>query len=177
MIAVIFFLIVIARITDVSLDTVRTVAIVQGRRKFAAILGFIQAAIYISAIAKVLQNADQPVYMLAFALGFSMGTYLGIVIEQRLAFGQQVATLFTEKGPEMSRMLVQQEYRIARVQGHSHMGQLAIIYVEVARKRAQQLLRDAATIDEACFCALHDVRVVGYVPGRHAGSVSHVVQK
>ena len=56
-IVVIFFLIVIARVTDVSLDTVRTVAIVQGRRKFAAILGFIQAAIYISAIAKVLQNA------------------------------------------------------------------------------------------------------------------------
>ena len=35
-----FWLIALARITDVTLDTIRTVAIVQGRRAFAAVLGF-----------------------------------------------------------------------------------------------------------------------------------------
>jgi hypothetical protein len=34
-----FWLIVAARITDVTLDTIRTIAIVQGRRACAAILG------------------------------------------------------------------------------------------------------------------------------------------
>ena len=36
-------LIVLARITDVTLDTLRTAAIVQGRRVFAAALGFFEA--------------------------------------------------------------------------------------------------------------------------------------
>ena len=45
-----FCLIVLARVTDVTLDTIRTVAIVQGRRVFAAVLGFFEAVIYISAI-------------------------------------------------------------------------------------------------------------------------------
>src|SRR2546426_12746129 len=42
-VAVTFLLIVLARITDVTLDTIRTAAIVQGRRAFAAVLGFFQA--------------------------------------------------------------------------------------------------------------------------------------
>src|SRR5215470_6504218 len=96
-VVVTFCLIVLARITDVTLDTIRTVAIVQGRRAFAAILGFVQAIVYICAIAKVLLNMDHPVYALAYGLGYASGTFLGITIEQRLAFGQQVASLVTRK--------------------------------------------------------------------------------
>jgi len=40
-------------LTDVTLDTLRTAAIVQGRRVFAAILGFFEAVIYVCAVAKV----------------------------------------------------------------------------------------------------------------------------
>ena len=53
-----FWLIVLARITDVTLDTIRTVAIVQGRRNFAAVLGFFEAVVYICAVAKVLLNMN-----------------------------------------------------------------------------------------------------------------------
>jgi uncharacterized protein YebE (UPF0316 family) len=42
---IMFWLIVLARITDVTLDTIRTVAIVQGRRVFAAALGFFEAVV------------------------------------------------------------------------------------------------------------------------------------
>ena len=55
-------LIVFARITDVSLDTIRTVAIVQGRRMFAGLVGFFEALIYVCVIAKVLLNIDKPTY-------------------------------------------------------------------------------------------------------------------
>jgi len=70
-------LIVVARIADVSLDTVRTVSIVQGRRMFAACLGFFEALIYISAVARVLRDMGHPTYILAYALGFALGTYFG----------------------------------------------------------------------------------------------------
>ena len=55
-----FWLIVLARITDVTLDTIRTVAVVQGRRNFAAVLGFFEAVVYISAVAKVLLSTQAP---------------------------------------------------------------------------------------------------------------------
>src|SRR5262249_28090376 len=79
-------LIVLARVTDVSLDTLRTVSIVQGRRGFSALLGFCQALIYIAVISQVLRNFDHVAYAIAYAGGYALGTYLGIVVEQRLAF-------------------------------------------------------------------------------------------
>src|SRR6266704_2596629 len=97
-----FWLIVLARITDVTLDTIRTVSVVQGRRIFATILGFFDATVYICAVGKVLLNMDHPVYALAYGLGYASGTFLGITIEQRLAFGQQLASLITRKGIELS---------------------------------------------------------------------------
>ena len=113
-VAATFVLIVLARITDVTLDTLRTAAIVQGRRVFAAILGFFEAVIYVCAVAKVLL----PIYALAYGLGYGLGTFLGITIEQRLAFGLQVVSLFTRNGAELAKGLISAGYRVAKVQGH-----------------------------------------------------------
>jgi uncharacterized protein YebE (UPF0316 family) len=158
-----FVLIVVARITDMTLDTIRTASIVQGRRMFSAILGFFQAVVYILAIAKVLLNMDHPVYALAYGLGFALGTFLGITIEQRLAFGQQLASLFTRKGAELAKALVAAGYRVAKVQGHVRDGEVSILYIEVPRKQAQKLIRKAGAIDETCFCVVNDVRQASFV--------------
>src|SRR5262249_19829444 len=156
-----FWLIVLARITDVTLDTIRTVAIVQGRRTFAATLGFFEAVVYICAVAKVLLNMDHPVYALAYGVGYASGTFLGITIEQRLAFGQQVASLITRKGLELAKALRAAGYRLVEVKGHTRDGDLTIVYVEIARRLAQRLVRDATAVDDSCFCIINDVRVVG----------------
>ena len=154
-----FWLIVLARITDVTLDTIRTVAIVQGRRTFAAFLGFCQAIVYICAIAKVLLNMDHPVYALAYGLGFACGTYLGITIEQRLAFGHQVVTLVTAKGVELAKALRAAGYRFAEVKGHVRDGDLTILYVETPRRLTPKLISDARAVDDGCSCIVNDVRM------------------
>jgi uncharacterized protein YebE (UPF0316 family) len=165
-VALTLLLIVVARITDMTLDTIRTAAIVQGRRVFAGTLGFFQALIYVSVIAQVLTNTDKPVYALAYAVGFALGTFLGIVIEQRLAFGHQVAWLFTRKGPEVAKGLAAAGYRVAGVHGESRAGDphdVTILYVSIPRKHAPRLIRDAVAIDESCFAVVNDVRQAGYL--------------
>src|SRR5215831_7691889 len=154
-----FWLIVLARIIDVTLDTIRTVAIVQGRRAFAAILGFVQAIVYICAIAKVLLNMYHPVYALAYGLGFASGTYLGITIEQRLAFGHQVVSIVTANGAELAKVLRAGGYRFAEVKGHVRDGDLTIEYVEIPRRLTPKLIRDARAVDDGCSCIVNDVRM------------------
>jgi uncharacterized protein YebE (UPF0316 family) len=169
-VALTFLLIVLARITDVSLDTIRTVAVVQGRRKFAALLGFFEAVVYITAVAKVLLNMNHPVYALAYGLGYAAGTYLGITIEQRLAFGNQLASLFTRKGVELAKVLLAAGYRLAEVQGHTQNGNLTILYVEIPRRHARKLVHDASAVDEACFCIINDVREAAFVAPRRTSA-------
>ena len=161
-----FWLIVLARITDVTLDTIRTVAVVQGRRVFAALLGFCEAVVYICAIAKVLLNMDHPVYALAYGLGFASGTYLGITIEQRLAFGQQLVSIVTAKGVELAKVLRAAGCRFAEVKGHTRDGDLTILYVDIPRRLAPKLIRDARTVDEGCSCIVNDVRMAEFAARR-----------
>jgi uncharacterized protein YebE (UPF0316 family) len=159
-----FILIVLARITDVTLDTLRTASIVQGRRLFSSILGFFEAVIYICAVAQVLLHMDHRVYAIAYGLGYALGTFLGITIEQYLAFGQQLAALFTRKGLQVGEALAAAGYRVAEVRGYVRDGEVTILYVEVPRKRARRLIRDAGAVDSTCFCVLNDVRLAAYAP-------------
>ena len=154
-----FWLIVLARITDVSLDTVRTVSIVQGRRAFAAVLGFLQALIFICAVGKVLTNMNQPAYALAYGLGFSLGTYLGMVIEQRLAFGNQLVFLLTPKGPQLAKALRAADYRVAELGARTNDGDLTILGVEIPRRKTQKLLRLARAFDDRCVFLVNDIRL------------------
>lgn len=157
-----FWLIVLARVIDVSLDTIRTVSVVQGRRSFAAVLGFFEAVVYICAVAKVLLNMNQPVYALAYGLGFATGTYLGMVIEQRLAFGQQLVFFLTPKGPELAKALRAGNYRLAEVKARTREGDLMILCVEISRREAQQLIHLASTIDERCVSIINDIRLADF---------------
>ena len=157
-----FWLIVLARILDVSLDTIRVVSVVQGRRAVAAVLGFFQAVVFICAVAKVLLNMNQPVYALAYGLGFATGTYLGMVIEQRLAFGKRLVFLLTPKGPKLAEVLRAADYRVAEVKGHTRDGDLTIICVEIPRREGQKLIRLASVVDESCVFIVQDIRLADF---------------
>jgi uncharacterized protein YebE (UPF0316 family) len=111
---------------------------------------------------------DHPVYALAYGLGFASGTFLGITIEQRLAFGQQLATFTTRKGVELARSLRASGYRLAEVKGHAPDGDMTLLYVEIPRRQAQTLLHDAKTVDDSCFCIFNDVRVAQFAARRKA---------
>ena len=80
-------LIFCARITDVSIGTVRIVFIAKGMRLWAPVLGFFEVLIWLVAISQIIKNLTNPVTFVAFASGFAMGNYVGLLIEHKLAMG------------------------------------------------------------------------------------------
>ncbi len=152
-------LIGLARVTDMTLDTVRTVAIVQGRRKFAAVLGFLESIIYLVAVAKVLQNFNHLAYALAYASGFAAGTYLGITVERMLGLGEQMVSVYTYQGSALAMALRSIGYRVTEFQGHGRDGEVAALSIHVPRRQAMQLINDAKKIDTDCYYLVHDIRL------------------
>lgn len=82
-----FLFIFIARMADVALMTIRMLMIVRGKRIQAAVIGFFEVTIYILALGQVVQNIDNTYSILAYALGFSSGNYLGSYLEEKMAMG------------------------------------------------------------------------------------------
>jgi len=105
---------------------------------------------------------NQPVYAVAYGLRFAAGTYLGMVIEQRLAFGNQMVLLLTSKGPELADVLRTRDYRVAEVKGHIREGDLTILGVEIPRRNVQKLIRLVSSVDERCDFIVHDIRLAHF---------------
>ena len=77
-------LIFLARVVDVSLGTIRTIVIVQGKTLVAFVLGFIEVLIWITIVSTVVHRiTETPVLVLFYALGFATGNVVGIIMERR----------------------------------------------------------------------------------------------
>src|SRR3954467_8409400 len=90
-------LIFLARMCDVTLGTLRNVFISKGLRRVVPVLGFFEVLIWLISIRQIMKYLDNPMCYLGFAGGFSMGTYVGMLVERKLALGMQVLRIITEK--------------------------------------------------------------------------------
>ena len=109
--------IILARITDVSLGTLHTMFVVQGRRKLAWVLGFFEILIWVVVVSKVIQNLSEPAYAVAYALGYATGNVVGITMENWLAYGEQVIRVFTRKGETIATQLRGEGFRVTTFAG------------------------------------------------------------
>ena len=89
------FLIFLARIVDVSLDTLRIIFVSRGNKIMAPILGFFAVLVWLLAITRIMANLDNIVAYLAYPLGFAVGNYIGLYIEEKLAIGVQIIRIIT----------------------------------------------------------------------------------
>lgn len=152
-------LIFLARIGDVTLGTLRTVAVIYGRRLTAWTLGFFEVLIWIFVVAAVIGKAQtEPLYAIFYALGFATGTFVGITIEQHISFGRQVVRIFTRLGHQMADTLRDEGWRVTQFDGRGRSGPVALLFIETPRKRTPELTARAREIDQSCFYVIDDVR-------------------
>jgi len=152
-------LIIVARITDVSLGTLRTVCVVNGRKNLAWVLGFCEVLVWVIVVSKVIANLNVPAYAVAYAVGAASGSWVGITIEQRLAFGDQVVRIFTRKGREMAAALREQGYRVTEIDGRGRDGHVELLFIEVPRRQAMNVANTARTLDPQCYFVVDDIRM------------------
>jgi uncharacterized protein YebE (UPF0316 family) len=81
-------LVMLARMTDVTIGTLRVISVIDGRMKTSFILGFVEVVIWLSVISVTLDRIQENPWLgLFFALGFSIGNVLGIWVERRIPLG------------------------------------------------------------------------------------------
>jgi uncharacterized protein YebE (UPF0316 family) len=152
-------LIILARLCDVTLGTIRTISVVHGRAALAWVLGFFEVLIWVFAVSAVIRNLDSPLYAIAYAIGFATGNYLGILVENRIGIGEQVVRIFTRRGAELAAALRQQGLRLTEFDGRGREGTVSLLFIKTARRQTPRIVRQATAMDPACFYVVDDVRI------------------
>lgn len=150
--------IVLARIIDVSLGTVRTICVVRGLRKTAATLGFFEVLVWIVAVSGVLVDIST-IKALAFAGGFALGNAAGIVIEKRIGMGMQMIMFMSQnRGHSVAMALRINEFRVTQIPAKGQQGRVAMCFVILSRRKIAKALRIAFEADRDLRYVITDVR-------------------
>lgn len=152
-------LIMIARIFDVSLGTIRIIMISRSNRIVASILGFFEVIIWLIAVTQVLQNLHNVVSYIAYGAGFAIGNYLGISFENKLAIGMQTIQIITKDNFKTLSMLLREEgFGVTNLAANGQKGQLDFIHVVTSRKRTRDVLKIVREFDPMAFISITDLR-------------------
>ena len=116
------------RVADVSIDTMRVLFAVRGKRYHAASLGFFQALIFILVVGNVLQHLDSVWHVLGYAAGFAIGTLVGVQIENAVAYGLSTVRIVSPHGGvEIANALRERGYGATEVAGYGRDGTVEIV--------------------------------------------------
>jgi len=154
------------RVTDVSLGTLRTVYILQGRRIRASVIGFFEVLIWIFVISQVVAAISSWVLMIAYAGGFATGTWVGLWLEKRFAIGySQLRIISRDHGEDIAEALWAENFGATVVQGHGRDGEIALIFSILPRRFINRCVTIASEIDDDCFVSVSDSRYLfrGYL--------------
>jgi len=159
-------MIFLARMTDVSMGTLRTILIIRGRRGIAAISAFFEIIIWILAVSRVITQLDQWYYIIAFALGFASGNFLGSYIEEKIAMGYSFAYVVPQnKQSTLAETLRNQGFGVTVMKGEGLKGPEFVYNVVLRRRDTHRFLKTLEENDNSAFYTIMDVHALhgGYM--------------
>lgn len=154
-------LIFFARIGDVTISTIRILFLMNGNRIIAPILGFFEAFIWLLAIGQIVNNIDNIWSYVAYAGGFATGTFIGITLEGKLAYGKVVLRLFAPSNiDELVGFLEENNYRYSILDATGRKGPVSIVFMVVKRDSLKELIANIDHFYPKAFYTIEGVKQV-----------------
>ncbi len=152
---IIFF----SRLTDVSLGTLRHVFISKGYRTIVPLLGFVEVLIWIVVVGQIMQNLSNWVCYIAYAGGFAAGSYVGLLIEEKLALGFQVIRIITNQNyDELIEQLKKDNHGVTIIDAKGTVGPVKMIFTIIKRKEVPLVINKITALFPNTFYTIEDIR-------------------
>lgn len=149
------------RVLNMTLDTLRVLFVMRGRKATAWGLGFVESVIYILVFNSVLTNLGNPIYIAAYAGGFATGNVIGMWIEERLAIGfVRLQAISSKRGAELAERLRTEGFAVTEVSARGKNGMVSMLNVAVLRKRVSLAAKIIREVDEEAFVTTEEMRAV-----------------
>jgi uncharacterized protein YebE (UPF0316 family) len=158
----------VAEMLVVTIGTVRIIFVSRGMKVLAPLLGFFEVLIWLFAISQIMQNLTNPACYVAFAGGFTLGNFLGILIEGKLAMGTSVVRIITHRDAgELVANLRAASYGVTCVDGEGATGPVQIVFTVVKRKEVGVVVAIIHRFDPKAFYSVDELQSAsrGIFPG------------
>jgi uncharacterized protein YebE (UPF0316 family) len=152
-------LIILARIADQTIGTLRLVYLSKGYKVLAPVMGFFEVLIWIVAVSQIFQQLNNYFYYLAYAIGFALGNYLGLRIEEKISLGKVVIRVFPKGNVDnIIEVLKEKGYGLTIMDAYGTRGPVKILFSILNRKSLPDFLSIIKSYDDKAFYTIEDVR-------------------
>lgn len=133
----------------VPLTTLRMLFVVKGQTREASALAVFEALIYVVSLGIVFSDLENKLNMIAYAIGFSGGIYLGSLVEKKLAIGYRAINVsLLERNDELVEHLRNDGFGVTLFEGEGRQNEkryrLDIIAKRSREKELMNLLQQEA---------------------------------
>lgn len=161
----------LARILDVSLGTVRMILLVKGRKLSASIISFVEISIWFLIVREALTLVgDNPFIVIAYAGGFTAGTYIGSILSDKYISGTLNVQVISNKSEQLITAIRDNDFAVSvvDVKGFDQTIQRAMLFIEIDKKDLNCLKKIVNQIDEKAFIIINETKYVqnGYFQKR-----------
>lgn len=154
-------LIFVARILDQSVGTLRMIFVAKGMKNLVPVLAFFESLIWLLAIGQIMQHLDNWICYLAYALGYAMGNYVGMKLDERISLGNVIIRIIVKTGAvELVKYLREQHFGLTVLDAEGATGKVKVIFSIVKRKDAPRVIEIINDFDPHSFYTIEEVREV-----------------
>lgn len=155
--ALIFFL----RILNTGIGTVRLVVVTRQQRLLAAFLAFFEALLFAITISSVATDLNNIMNLLAYCLGFSVGNYVGMIIERRFIKSfMTVNVIASERGHEIALALREEGFGVTETIGEGKNGAVTMLRSVVINREVPKMIDLIRSTHADAFIAVEEARAV-----------------
>lgn len=136
----------------ITINTIRVILTMRGYRKVAPFIAIVEVTIYTLGLSMVMAHLSNPIYLMAYALGFGVGIYMGMLIEDRLALGYSVVHIITDGlDHSLAHDLREMGYGVTIETGYGRDGERLILTVLSPRTTEEHLYQALAELSPSAF--------------------------
>jgi len=152
-------LVFLAELCVVTLCTLRVIFLARGLKILAPVLGFFEVTIWLFAIGQIMQNLSDLWCYLAFASGFTLGNFLGVLIEKKLAIDSVVIHITTRRdADELVEHLRRAEYGVTRMDARGATGPVQVVFTVIKRKELPNVVAIIKGFDPRAFYSVNELQ-------------------
>lgn len=153
----------VARISDVTIGTIRTIFVVNGRKFIAAALGFAEVLIWFTVVREALNTESNNIFIpLAYAAGFACGNLLGGYVSEKVIKDKySVKVITTDLSMVLIDTLRENNYAVTVSEcfGRNNTPKW-MLYLEIQDSRLKELKKLIYSVDEHAFVSVNKSKAV-----------------
>lgn len=154
-------LIFFARIADQTIGTLRLIFVSKGFKFLAPFIGFFESIIWLLAISQIMQHVDNIVCFIAYGLGFALGNYVGISLEEKLSIGKVIIRIIPKYDvSDLTKYMTENGYGHTRLMAEGKSGPVNVIISIIERKDLKELIAVINRFNPNAFYTVEDVKSV-----------------